>query len=114
MLGPEGKFDDREANTLGIRLVSTMLSLALVSGCSSPEAPSEAEIEAVLHSAKNNLVFVEGGEFWLGDVGNESGLLFNPISDDNKPPKLVEIESFSILKTEVTWGEFVTFLKDVG
>lgn len=114
MLGPEGKFDDREAKTLGIRLVSTMLSLALVSGCSSPEAPSETGIEEVLHSAKSNLVFVKGGEFWLGDVGNESGVPFNPISDDNKPPKLVEVESFSILKTEVTWGEFVTFLKDVG
>ena len=114
MLGPEGKFDDREAKTLEIRLVSTMLSLALVSGCSSPEAPSEVKIEAVLNSDRSNLVFVEGGEFWLGDVGNESGVLFNPISDDNKPPKLVELESFSILKTEVTWGEFITFLKDVG
>ncbi|PSF12083.1 formylglycine-generating enzyme family protein [Marinobacter shengliensis] len=113
MLGPEGKLDDWEAKTLGIRLVSTMLSLALVSGCSSPEAPSEAEIEAVLHSAKSNLIFVEGGEFWLGGVGSESGVLFNLISYDNKSPKLVEVESFSILKAEVTWGQFVTFLGDV-
>ncbi|MBJ6138632.1 formylglycine-generating enzyme family protein [Marinobacter litoralis] len=91
-----------------------MLLLALSTGCSSPQAPSDIKIDGVLTSAKSNLVFVEGGEFWLGDVGNESGVLFNPISDDNKPPKLVEIESFLILKTEVTWGEFVTFLKDVG
>lgn len=91
-----------------------MLLLALSTGCSSPQAPSDIKIDGVLTSAKSNLVFVEGGEFWLGDVGNESGVLFNPISDDNKPPKLVEIESFSILKTEVTWGEFVTFLRDVG
>jgi len=91
-----------------------MLLLALSTGCSSPQAPSDIKIDGVLTSAKSNLVFVEGGEFWLGDVGNESGVLFNPISDDNKPPKLVELESFSILKREVTWGEFVTFLKDVG
>jgi len=90
------------------------LTLVLATGCSSPQPPSETEIEAVLDGAKRNLVFVEGGEFWLGDVGNESGVLFNPLSDDNKPPKLVEVESFSILKTEVTWGEFVTFLRDVG
>ena len=94
--------------------VSAISFLVFLAGCSSPKAPSETEIEAVLQSSKSNLVFVEGGEFWLGDVGNESGELFNPIADDNKPPKLVEIESFSILKTEVTWGEFVTFLKDVG
>ncbi|QFS86221.1 MULTISPECIES: formylglycine-generating enzyme family protein [unclassified Marinobacter] len=93
---------------------SAISLFAFLAGCSSPKAPSEIEIEAVLQRAKSNLVFVEGGEFWLGDVGNESGVLFNPISDDNKPPKLVEIESFSILKTEVTWGEFVTFLQDVG
>jgi len=93
---------------------SAVSFFVFLAGCSSPKAPSETEIEAVLQSSKSNLVFVEGGEFWLGDVGNESGELFNPIADDNKPPKLVEIESFSILKTEVTWGEFVTFLKDVG
>src|SRR5690554_4909373 len=93
-----------------MRFTCALLGLALISACSSPESPSEIEIEieAVLHSAKSNLVFVEGGEFWLGDVGNESGVLFNPISDDNKPPKLVEIGSFSILKTEVTWGERTT------
>lgn len=93
---------------------SAIFLFAFLAGCSASEAPSETEIEAVTQSAKSNLVFVEGGEFWLGDVGNESGVLFNPIADNNKPPKLVEIESFSILKTEVTWGEFVTFLQDVG
>ena len=93
---------------------SGIFLIAFLAGCSAPEAPSEIEIEAVLHGAKSNLVFVEGGEFWLGDVGNESGVLFNPISDDNKPPKLVELDSFSITKTEITWGEFVTFLEDVG
>ncbi|MFB2704183.1 MULTISPECIES: hypothetical protein [Marinobacter] len=91
-----------------------MLLLALSTGCSSPQAPSDIKIDGVLTSAKSNLFLVEGGEFWLGDVENESGVLFNPISDVNKPPKLAEIESFSILKTEVTWGEFVAFLQDVG
>jgi len=93
---------------------NAILFFVLLAGCSSPKTPSETEIETVLQNAKNNLVFVKGGEFSLGDVGNESGVLFNPISDDNKPPKLVELTSFSILKTEVTWGEFVTFLRDVG
>jgi formylglycine-generating enzyme required for sulfatase activity len=95
-------------------VVSELLFLALLAGCSSPEPPSEQEVAEVLDSARRNLVFVEGGEFWLGDVGNEAGVPFNPLSDDNKPPKRVELDSFSMLKTEVTWGDFVTFLRDVG
>lgn len=94
--------------------VSALWFFALLAGCFSPEPPSDNEIAEVLDSAKRNLVFVEGGEFWLGDVGNEAGVLFNPINDDNKPPKRVELDSFSILKTEVTWGDFVIFLRDVG
>lgn len=95
-------------------LVSALWFVVPFAGCSSPEAPSDDEVAEVLDSAKSNLVFVEGGEFWLGDVGNESGVLFNPIADDNKPPKRIELDGFSILKTEVTWGDFVTFLRDVG
>lgn len=94
-------------------IVSELLLLALLAGCSSPEPPSEQEIAEVLDSARRNLVFVEGGEFWLGDVGNESGVLFNPIADDNKPPKRIELDNFSMLKTEVTWGDFVIFLRAV-
>jgi formylglycine-generating enzyme required for sulfatase activity len=96
-----------------VMICSLSLSIFFV-GCSSAEKPPESEIEAVLDTARRNLVFVEGGEFWLGDVGNAAGQLFNPISDDNKPPKAVELDSYSITKTEITWGEFVTFLQDVG
>ncbi|NWN91139.1 hypothetical protein HLV39_06505 [Marinobacter adhaerens] len=81
---------------------SELLLLALLAGCSSPEPPSEQEIAEVLSDARRNLVFVKGGEFWLGDVGNEAGVLFNPIADDNKPPKRIELDGFSMLKTEVT------------
>ncbi|WP_241264758.1 formylglycine-generating enzyme family protein [Marinobacter daepoensis] len=95
-------------------LVSALWFVVPFAGCSSPEAPSDDQIAEVLDSAKSNLVFVEGGEFWLGDIGNESGVLFNPIAEDNKPPKRIELDGFSILKTEVTWGDFVTFLRDVG
>ncbi|NWN91141.1 SUMF1/EgtB/PvdO family nonheme iron enzyme [Marinobacter adhaerens] len=94
--------------------VSALCFFALLAGCSSPEPPSDNEIAEVLDSTKRNLVFVEGGEFWLGDVGNEAGVPFNPLNEDNKPPKRVELDGFSMLKTEVTWGDFVMFLRDVG
>ncbi|EON90673.1 hypothetical protein MARLIPOL_17588 [Marinobacter lipolyticus SM19] len=98
-----------------IKTVTYVMLLAFVFGCSpSSQESSDTEIEKVLLDSKRNLVFVEGGEFWLGDVGNESGAPFTPILDNNKPPKLVEIDSFSILAKEVTWGEFLTYLHDVG
>jgi hypothetical protein len=52
-----------------LRLMSTASGswlFALLAGCSSPEPPSDNEIAEVLDSAKRKLVFVEGGEFWLG------------------------------------------------
>ncbi len=89
--------------------------LGVLVGCSpSPQEPSDTEIKKVMLDSKRNLVFVEGGEFWLGDVGNESGAPFTPILGNNRPPKLVQIDGFSILKKEVTWGEFLSFLQYVG
>lgn len=93
---------------------SLFLIIAFATGCSSSKDSTDVNVEEILSEAKRKLVFVEGGEFWLGDVGNEQGVPFTPIIDDNRPPKRVEVDGFYILKHEVTWGEFMVFLHDVG
>lgn len=87
-----------------------------VLGCSSSnqELAEETDLARVLEISEEGLVFVGGGEFWLGDVGKESGAPFVPLLENNKPPVPVELDSFSMQSTEVTWGEFLVFLNDVG
>ncbi len=66
--------------------------------------------------AQENLVFVEGGAFMLGDVGVLKGRPYTGMShnEDNKPPVEVSLDSYSISKYETTWGDFMVYLKDVG
>jgi len=87
----------------------------LVVGCSSSSQQlAEDELELVLANAEDSLVFIEGGEFWLGDIGQTSGEPFAPILENNKPPVLVDLDGFSMQSKEVAWGEFLVFLRDVG
>lgn len=88
----------------------------LIVGCSgsSRESAVEEKLASVLAGSEESLVFIEGGEFRLGDVGRDSGAPFVPLLENNKPPVLVELDGFSMQSKEVTWGEFLVFLQDIG
>ncbi|WP_227546000.1 formylglycine-generating enzyme family protein [Marinobacter fonticola] len=96
-----------------------MLTTSLLAGCANsdpgPQATA-AEMDAVTQRAQDNLVFVEGGTFILGDVGELKGRPYLGLShnDDSKPPVNVSLDSYSISKYETTWGDFIVYLKDVG
>ncbi|MBE0411700.1 MAG: SUMF1/EgtB/PvdO family nonheme iron enzyme [Anaerolineales bacterium] len=86
-----------------------------ITGCSSSsQYPAEGAVKSLLANTERDLVFVEGGRFWLGDVGDEFGRPFVPIMENNKPTIKVELDNFSILSKEVSWGEFLVFLQDEG
>jgi formylglycine-generating enzyme required for sulfatase activity len=91
-------------------------AFGLVVGCSSSsrELAEEAELASVVASSEESLVFIEGGEFRLGDIGRDSSIPFVPLLKNNKPPVLVELDGFSMQSKEVTWGEFLVYLHDVG
>ena len=91
----------------------------LLSACQSPsdDTPTiEADIERVIQQTLDNMVFVEGGSFIMGDFGklerNSDGSQFlahwSSDKDDDFLHK-VTLDSFSINKYEVTWEEFDTF-----
>lgn len=87
-----------------------------ISGCSSPELPTPTpeELEQVVQTAQNNLVYVKGGSFLLGDVGKPDGRYYTVLKDDNKPAIEVTLDSYSIGRFETTWHEFLVYLRDVG
>ncbi|MBT0963842.1 formylglycine-generating enzyme family protein [Denitromonas iodatirespirans] len=69
--------------------------------------PNEKELAAFIDHVKKNMVFVEGGSFWFGDWGAREGQP-GPVTgdDNNKPPQYVTVSSFSIYRTQVTYGDY--------
>ena len=91
----------------------------LLTACQAPPdegSALEADIQRVVQQSINNMVFVEGGSFMMGDFGklerNSDGSQFlahwSTDKDDDYMHK-VTLDSFSINKYEVTWEEFDTF-----
>ncbi|WP_165857713.1 formylglycine-generating enzyme family protein [Marinobacter sp. JSM 1782161] len=95
-----------------------LIALAVaMAGCSSARSDSDASAESVdstVNRAVDHLVFLEGGTFRLGDIGAPEDSPYTTLTDDNKPPVSVALDSYSISKYETTWEDFVVFLKDVG
>lgn len=90
--------------------------LLLLAACDRPpEEPGATteEVEAVVHQAIENMVFIDGGTFMLGDGGAESGLPWTAHRDNNSPPVKVTLDSYSIGRYETTWGEFLVYLRHV-
>jgi formylglycine-generating enzyme required for sulfatase activity len=93
----------------------------------SPE--TQAKVKALQEKTLKQLSYVEGGAFWLGDFGvlmdqqakdsdarpgpdakPGEGLQFT-IDTDNKPPKWVELDGFSIQQYKVTYGDFDVYVQ---
>lgn len=94
------------------------------------EAPeTQAKVAALKAKTLRQLSYVPGGAFWLGDFGvlmNQQakdadahpgpdakpgeGLPFT-VDEDNKPPRWVELEGFSIQQYKVTYGDFDVYVQ---
>jgi sulfatase modifying factor 1 len=93
------------------------------------QAPeTQARVKALVDKSLKQLSPVQGGGFWLGDFGvlmddhakqNDiaprsdakpgENLPFT-IDEDNKPPKWVELDGFSIQQYKVTYGDFDVYV----
>jgi formylglycine-generating enzyme required for sulfatase activity len=77
---------------------------------------SSPEVKEFIEEVKRNLVFVEGGEFLMGDYGAEYGperLPYDP-DKDSKPVHRVELDNYSIDRFKVTNEGFRLYLKNNG
>ncbi|WP_375192908.1 formylglycine-generating enzyme family protein [Marinobacter sp.] len=106
---------DQKRMFYGLRLFVLAVAFGLAAGCSSSnQNPSEKnDISQVLERSEADLIFVAGGQFKLGDIGNDSGGAFVPLQQNNKPPTAVVLDGFSIQSKEVTWADFLAYLHDV-
>ncbi|MEN3752173.1 SUMF1/EgtB/PvdO family nonheme iron enzyme [Mangrovibacter sp. SLW1] len=74
---------------------------------------SSPELQNMLHQVKQNLVFVEGGDFLMGDFGREYGpeKLRYDVNKDSKPLHKVTLSSYSISRFKTTNQEYQLYLK---
>ena len=72
-----------------------------------------AEQDALIRQVKANLVFVEGGDFLMGDFGAEYGpeKIQLDTETDSKPLHKVTLSSYSISKFKTTNQEYQLYLK---
>ena len=103
-------------STLG--LVLALMLVACDQGAKTISAPntSSAEMDTFVKSVKDNLVFVEGGEFLMGDYGAEYGPEKHSYDSDkdSKPIHKVRLSNFSIGRFKVTNQEYQFYLSRHG
>ncbi|EPL6456330.1 formylglycine-generating enzyme family protein [Providencia rettgeri] len=85
-------------------------AVLLTTGCDQQlTAEQENQKQQLIDDSLNNMVFIEGGTFLMGDFGSghdgKSTLPYS-LGKDNKFVHDVTLDSFSLSKYRVTWGQF--------
>jgi formylglycine-generating enzyme required for sulfatase activity len=110
--------------------------VALASGCSAETAAPKAadgsapamsaeqikklkanpEVKALLDKTLQNMRFVEGGTFEMGDFGpkHSPDKLYYTSAEDNKPPWKVTLDSFSMSAFKTTYEDYDVFSRAMG
>ncbi|CAI8925447.1 formylglycine-generating enzyme family protein [Pseudomonas sp. IT-P218] len=104
--------------------ITAVLPVVLMMGCEQSDLSQGAlegnlpsqELQGFIQKVKSNLVFVEGGEFLMGDYGVQYGPERLPYDSDkdSKPLHKVELSNYSINKYKITNEEFLFYLKSRG
>ena len=84
---------------------SLLVVTSALSGCS---LYYESQAKDMVQRQMDAMVFVEGGEFMMGNPGGWDG------SKDSWPPHKVVLDDFYIQKYEVTQGDFELFMAVTG
>ncbi|MFO7528443.1 MAG: SUMF1/EgtB/PvdO family nonheme iron enzyme [Marinobacter sp.] len=88
----------------GLAIVST--ALVACGGVTNGEDKTQS---VIVQNAVSNQVFVEGGDFELGDVGRPDGSPYVTLTDYARPTVDVRVDSYSISRYETTWEEMETY-----
>ncbi|WPA90884.1 SUMF1/EgtB/PvdO family nonheme iron enzyme [Providencia zhijiangensis] len=93
--------------------LSVPLLIGSLVGCdNTPTAEQQKQAQQLVNDTLNNMVFVEGGTFLMGDFGGKDGVstLYYSPRKDNKFTHNVTLDSFSISKSKVSWGEYLLWI----
>jgi len=98
------------------KLLMTIIAVMLLTGCDKPKSSkddksvNQSELDNLIKNIESNLVYVEGGEFQMGDFGERVfGQQIDP-DFDSKPLHKIELSGFSISKFKITNKEYDFYL----
>ena len=86
-----------------------LLASSVLLGCEAkPAPPSETQLKALAKRTADQMVFVKGGTFEMGDFGESQSEEKLPHSHerDDGPLHTVQLSNFSIAKYKVTLGDY--------
>lgn len=76
--------------------------------------PSRGELDELVASLKQRMIYVPGGRFMMGDFGPQVFDKLTITGDRNNAPHEVALDSFSIMKGRVTFGELDLYNRATG
>ncbi|EOL8967128.1 formylglycine-generating enzyme family protein [Cronobacter dublinensis] len=93
-----------------------------MNSCDNSTKPSQdsfqeqAELQKYIQRIKSDLIFVQGGTFWMGDFCKKmrNGGPYCSPEKDTRPLHEVELSSYSISKLKVTHEDYKFYLKMAG
>ena len=98
------------------KLLIIIMAVLLLTACDKPESSnndkkvSQAELNDFIRNIKANLVYIEGGDFEMGDFGEKLyGAQIDPYPD-SKPLHMVELTSYSMSKFKISNRDYHLFL----
>ncbi|WP_369600685.1 SUMF1/EgtB/PvdO family nonheme iron enzyme [Hahella sp. SMD15-11] len=94
-------------------ILGLVVALIALAGCRT-EADIQKDVDALVRKTLDNMVFVEGGSFMMGDFRDPESGLYHTWGADSKPAHKVTLDSYHIGKYEVTWGEFDLYTEANG
>ncbi len=97
-----------------LRIIGLLAMPTLLSGCGGLTAGENQAVSRIAEQAIDNQVFVEGGTFFLGDVGRPDGSPYETLTGHSRPAVEVRVDSYSISRYETTWGEMKAYYNDLG
>jgi formylglycine-generating enzyme required for sulfatase activity len=73
---------------------------------------SKKEVQALMQHTKDNMIFVTGGTFMMGDYGWLTKA-HRPITDSklDDPPHKVTLDSYSLMKNRVTYAQYDVYTR---
>src|SRR6056297_307647 len=98
----------------GLQLGLVVVLATSLTACERFGNGSTDAVSRIKQKAIENLVFVEGGTFELGDVGRPNGSPYVVLTDHARPTVEVSIDSYSISKYETTWEDIHVYYENLG
>ena len=109
----------------GLRVAVLLMATAAITACDDTSLKpgtrtltpqQKSDIQQLITKTKADLVYVQGGKFWMGDFCSQmrNGGPYCSSDENNKPLHEVELSSYSMGKFKITHEQFDVYVNATG